>query len=79
MNTATGLTAIALGSVLAFAVNAAPVVPHLQAAGLIIMLLGVAGLVVSQRGYGWMRRQMVPRRGPGGRWPASGAGCRATS
>jgi hypothetical protein len=38
---------------------------------LIIMLLGVAGLVAPRRGYGWMRRQMVLRRGPDGRPVAS--------
>ncbi len=67
MKTATGLTAIALGAVLAFAVNGHPWFLNLQAVGWIIMLLGVAGLVVPRRGYGWMRRQMVLRRGPDGR------------
>jgi hypothetical protein len=35
------------------------------------MLTGVAGLLIPRRGYGWLRRRMVLRRGPGGRPVAS--------
>ena len=31
------------------------------------MLTGVAGMAIPRRGYGWLRRRMVLRRGPGGR------------
>jgi hypothetical protein len=31
------------------------------------MLTGVAGMLLPRRGYGWLRRRMVLRRGPGGR------------
>jgi hypothetical protein len=67
MKTATGLTLIALGAVLAFAVNGHPRFLNLQVVGWIIMVVGVIGLVVPRRGYGWLRRQVVLRRGPDGR------------
>lgn len=67
MKTATGLTVIALGAVLAFAVNGHPWFLNLQIVGWILMAVGVIGLVVPRRGYGWLRRQMVVRRGPDGR------------
>jgi len=35
--------------------------------GWVIMLTGVAGMAIPRRSYGWLRRRMVLRRGPGGR------------
>jgi membrane-bound ClpP family serine protease len=67
MKTATGLTLIALGAVLAFAVNGHPWFLNLQIVGWILMIIGVIGLVIPRRGYGWLRRQMVVRRTPEGR------------
>jgi hypothetical protein len=67
MKTATGLVAIAIGAIFAFAVNGHPGFLNLQVVGWIIMLLGIAGLVIPRRGYGWLRRQVVLRRGPDGR------------
>jgi hypothetical protein len=67
MKTATGLTVIALGAVLAFAVNGHPWFLNLQIVGWILMAVGIIGLVVPRRGYGWLRRQMVVRRGTDGR------------
>jgi hypothetical protein len=64
MKTATGLTLIAIGAVLAFAVNGHPGFLNLQVVGWIIMIIGVAGLAIPRRGYGWLRRQVVMRRGP---------------
>ena len=32
-----------------------------------IMLTGVIGIAIPRRGYGWLRRRTVLRRGPGGR------------
>jgi hypothetical protein len=66
MKIATGLTLIAIGAVLAFAVNGHPWFLNLQICGWIIMAVGVAGLVIPRSGYGWLRRQMVVRRGPTG-------------
>jgi hypothetical protein len=67
MKTATGLTLIAIGAVLAFAVNGHPWFLNLQIAGWIIMVIGVIGLSIPRSGYGWLRRQVVTRRGPDGR------------
>ena len=67
MKTATGLFLIALGAVLAFAVNGHPWFLNLQVVGWILMVLGAIGLAMPRRGYGWLRRQMVVKRGPDGR------------
>jgi hypothetical protein len=71
MKTATGLTLIAIGAVLAFAVNGHPWFLNLQVVGVILMVIGIIGLVVPRRGYGWLRRQMVVRRDQAGR-PVTG-------
>src|SRR5262249_6673335 len=67
MRTATGLSLIAFGAILAFAVQGHPSWLNIQVVGWIIMLTGVVGMAVPRRGYGWLRRRMVLRRGPGGR------------
>src|SRR5258708_8613086 len=67
MRTATGLFLIALGAILAFAVQGHPSWLNIQVVGWVIMLTGVAGMAIPRRGYGWLRRRTVLRRGPGGR------------
>jgi hypothetical protein len=67
MRTATGLLLIALGAVFAFAVHGHPWFLNLQVCGWILMIVGVIGMVIPRSGYGWLRRQMVTRRGPDGR------------
>jgi hypothetical protein len=67
MKTATGLTLVAIGAILAFAVKAHPHVLNLQVTGWVIIVIGLAGLFVPQRGYGWLRRRVVVRRTPGAR------------
>jgi hypothetical protein len=67
MRTATGLTLIAFGAILAFAVRGHPSWLNIQVVGWVIILTGVAGMAIPRRGYGWLRRRMVLRRGPGGR------------
>jgi hypothetical protein len=67
MKTATGLTLVAIGAILAFAVKAHPHVLNLQVTGWVIIVIGLAGLLVPQRGYGWLRRRVVVRRTPGAR------------
>ncbi|HTT53111.1 MAG TPA: DUF6458 family protein [Streptosporangiaceae bacterium] len=63
MKTGAGLALIAVGAILAFAVTAHPSGLNLQAAGWVLILVGLAGMFVPRRGYGWLRRQMViPRR-----------------
>jgi hypothetical protein len=66
MRTATGLTLIAVGAILAFAVRGHPSWLNIQVVGWVIILTGVAGMAIPRRGYGWLRRRMVLRRGPGG-------------
>jgi hypothetical protein len=64
MKTATGLTLIAIGAVFAFAVHGHPWFLNLQVVGWILIVIGAVGLAVPRRGYGWLRRQVVMRRGP---------------
>jgi hypothetical protein len=67
MRTASGLMLVALGAILAFAVRGHPAFLNIQIVGWVIMLTGVAGMLMPRRGYGWLRRRMVLRRGPHGR------------
>jgi hypothetical protein len=67
MKTATGLTLLAVGAVLAFAVHGHPWFLNLQVVGWIIIAVGVIGLAVPRRGYGWLRQRVVTRRLPDGR------------
>jgi hypothetical protein len=63
MKTATGLALVAIGAIFAFAVTAHPTGLNLQAAGWVLIVVGLAGMFVPRRGYGWLRRRMViPRR-----------------
>ena len=61
MKTATGLALVAVGAILAFAVTGHPGWLNVQAAGWVLMLVGLAGMFVPRRGYGWLRRQVVRR------------------
>ena len=67
MRTASGLTLVALGAILAFAVKGHPSFLNIQIVGWIIMLTGIVGMAIPRRSYGWLRRRMVLRRGPRGR------------
>jgi hypothetical protein len=67
MKTATGLTLVAIGAILAFAVRGHPSFLNIQVVGWVIILTGIAGMLMPRRGYGWIRRRMVLRRGPAGR------------
>jgi Domain of unknown function (DUF6458) len=64
MKTGAGLALVAIGAILAFAVTAHPTGLNLQAAGWVLIVVGLAGMFVPRRGYGWLRRRMVvrPRR-----------------
>jgi hypothetical protein len=63
MKTATGLTLVAIGAILAFAVKAHPHFLNLHVAGWVIMLTGLVGIFVPRRGYGWLRGHVVVKRG----------------
>lgn len=62
MRTATSLTLLALGAVLAFAVNGHPSWLNIQVVGWVIMLTGAAGIAVPDRGYAAVRRRVVRKR-----------------
>lgn len=70
MKKATGLTLIAIGAILTFAVSTSPSFLNLQVAGVVIMATGVAGLFLPKPSQGWLRRRTVLRRG--GRGPVVG-------
>lgn len=67
MKTATGLTLVAVGLILALAVRWHPSLLNIQLVGWVIVLTGIAGMAIPKRGYGWLRRRMVVRRGMTGR------------
>ena len=66
MRTATALTLVAIGAILAFAVTAEPPGFSFRTAGWVLILTGVAGIVLPRRGYSWLRRRVV-LSGPGRR------------
>jgi hypothetical protein len=70
MKTATGLTLLAIGAILAFAVRASPPGLNINIVGWVIMLTGAAGFLLPRRASGWVRRRVLVRKGPAG--PASG-------
>ena len=63
MKTATALTIVAIGAILAFAVTAQPSFFSFHVAGWVLMLTGLAGAAVPRRGYGWLRRRLVLNTG----------------
>ena len=68
MRTGIGLTFVCVGAILAFAVTTNTSVFNLHTAGWVIMLIGVIGLVLPRRTYGWLGRRLLVRRTyPGGR------------
>jgi hypothetical protein len=68
MRTGAGLALICLGAILAFAVTGNISFLNVHTAGWVIMIVGVAGLVLPRRSYGWLGRRMIVRRTyPGGR------------
>jgi hypothetical protein len=70
MKTATGLTLLAIGAILAFAVSASPPGLNINVVGWIVMLTGVAGFLIPRRASGWLRSRVLVR--PGSRVPGSG-------
>jgi hypothetical protein len=62
MKTATGLTLLAIGAILAFAVTTNTSVFNLHVAGYVIMLTGPAGLFIPRRHYSWLNQLLVQRR-----------------
>jgi len=68
MRTATGLTLLATGSILTFAVTAHPSFLNLQIVGVVLMVTGVAGLFLPKPSQGWrLRRRTILHGNAGGR------------
>jgi hypothetical protein len=61
MKTASGLALIAVGAILAFAVTGHPGWLNVQVVGWVLILVGLAGMFIPRRGYGWLRRQVARR------------------
>ena len=62
MKTGMGLLLIGVGAILAFAVTTNTSVFNLHTAGYVIMLVGIIGLVIPRRSYGWISKRMTVRR-----------------
>jgi hypothetical protein len=62
MKTGMGLALIGIGAILAFAVTTNTSVFNLHTAGYVIMLVGILGLAIPRRGYGWVGRRLVVRQ-----------------
>ncbi|HYB86505.1 MAG TPA: DUF6458 family protein [Streptosporangiaceae bacterium] len=62
MRLGTGLTIIAIGAILAFAVQSSPSWFNIQIAGWVIIVTGVVGLALSRSDYRqWVRRVVIRR------------------
>jgi len=61
MKTGAGLALIAVGAILAFAVNSTPSGFNINIAGWVLMIVGVIGIVLPMRTYGWLGRRVVRR------------------
>jgi hypothetical protein len=59
MKTATSLTLVAIGAILAFAVTAQPSFFSFHITGWVLIVIGAVGAVLPRRGYGWLRRRIV--------------------
>lgn len=67
MSKAAGLTLLALGAILAFAVNGHPSWLNIQVVGWVVMATGLAGMLIPASGYAAVRRRVIRRRtGPNG-------------
>jgi hypothetical protein len=69
MRTGAGLALICVGAIFAFAVTANTSVLNLHTAGWVLMIIGLVGLVIPRKTYGWLGRRIVRRvraypRGP---------------
>lgn len=62
MKTGMGLVLIGVGAILAFAVTTNTSVFNLHTAGYVIMLIGILGLAIPRRGYGWVGRRLFVRQ-----------------
>ncbi len=62
MKTGMGLALIAVGAILAFAVTTNTSVFNLHTAGWVLIIIGILGIAIPRRGYGWVSRRLFVRR-----------------
>ena len=62
MKTGVGLALVAVGAILAFAVTANTSVFNLHTAGWVLIIIGIIGIAVPRRGYGWVGRRITTRQ-----------------
>ena len=62
MKTGTGLAVIAIGAILAFAVRTNTSVFNLHTAGWVLIIIGIVGIAIPRRGYGWVGRRVLTRQ-----------------
>ena len=62
MKTGMGLVLIGIGAILAFAVTTNTSVFNLHTAGYVIMIIGILGIAIPRRGYGWVGRRLFVRQ-----------------
>ena len=62
MKTGAGLAFIAVGAIFAFAVKGSPGFVDLHTVGWVLMIVGIIGLAVPRRGYGWVGRRLFVRQ-----------------
>jgi hypothetical protein len=62
MKTGVGLALIAVGAILAFAVTANTSVFNLHTAGWVLIIIGIIGIAIPRRGYGWVGRRVMTRQ-----------------
>ena len=70
MKIGSGLALICAGAILAFAVTTNTSFFNLHTAGWVLMIIGVAGMLLPARTYGWLGRRVVRRSYPGGSYAA---------
>ena len=62
MKTGMRLVLIGFGAILAFAVTRNTSVFNVHTAGFVFMVIGVLGLAIPRRGYGWVGRRLFVRQ-----------------
>ena len=62
MRTGAGLALICVGAILAFAVTANTSVFNVHTAGWVLMIIGLIGLFLPRRAYGWLGQRTLVRR-----------------
>ena len=63
MKTATSLTLVAVGAIIAFAITAHLAFLNLQVTGWVLILTGIAGALITRNS--WLRRTLVAKSRPG--------------